>query len=348
MAYTTLAAWPLAIAKALDAQGFDAYPLFSQAGLNQAELLEHPSGRVNTHNMSKLWQLSQEATQDPAFGLSVAKYVQPMHFNALGLLILTCEDLAQVLEKIHDYGHLISNSVNIKTKEQGDLIGLVIEQIEHMPISSLAIDGFFATFMHMSKDAQNKPSLIKKVELHCPTPSKAKPWFDLYDCPIQFNSPSNILWLDKAALKAYKIMGDKQLAKHNEALVKQQLDQLQDQSWTARTRQVLIQKLDSKLTKVAEQLSINERSLRRYLQEENTNFREILQQVRMELCRTYLINQRLSITDTALKLGFSDSSNFSRAFVNWFGQSPSQFKTQTLLAAAEHEDNPSKLANVNK
>ena len=91
---------------------------------------------------------------------------------------------------------------------------------------------------------------------------------------------------------------------------------------------MLTRELDSTLTKVAEQLNINERSLRRYLQDEDTNFRQILQQVRMELCQTYLIKQKRSITDTALKLGFSDSSNFSRAFVNWFGQSPSQFKAQ--------------------
>lgn len=328
MAYTTLAAWPLAIAKALHAHGFDANPLFSQAGLNQADLIENPSGRVNTHNMSQLWQLTEDATQDPAFGLSVAKHVQPMHFNALGLLILTCENLFQVLEKIHDYGHLISNSVKIKTIDKGSTIGFVIEQIENIPISPLAIDGFFATFMLMGKDIQNTQPLIKKVELHRPTPNKAKPWFDLYDCPIQFNCPSNILWFDKTVLKASKIMGDKQLAQHNETLVKQQLSQLQDQSWTARTRHVLTRELDSTLTKVAEQLNINERSLRRYLQDEDTNFRQILQQVRMELCQTYLIKQKRSITDTALKLGFSDSSNFSRAFVNWFGQSPSQFKAQ--------------------
>lgn len=330
MAYTTLAAWPLAIAKALHTQGFDAQPLFAKAGLNQDELIENPSGRINTHNMSQLWQLAEDATQDPAFGLRIAQHVQPMHFNALGLLILTCEDLFQVLEKINDYGHLISNSVKINTIDQGNLIGFVIEQIENMRISPLAIDGFFATFMLMGKAIQDTSPLIKKVELHRATPNKAKPWFDLYECPIQFNCPKNILWFDKATLKSSKIMGDKQLAQHNETLVKQQLNQLQDQSWTARTRQILTIELDSTLTKVAEKLNINERSLRRYLQEEETNFRQILQQVRMELCHTYLIKQQLSITDTALKLGFSDSSNFSRAFVNWFGQSPSQFKAQPI------------------
>jgi len=335
MAYTTLAAWPLAIAKALHAQGFDAKPLFVQAGINQAELIEHPSGRVDTHNMSKLWQLAQDTTKNPAFGLSVAPHVQPMHFNALGLLLLTCEDLSQVVEKIHEYGHLISNSVTIKIKEKNTLVGFTLEPIENMPISPLAIDGFFATLMLMGKDTQNTLPLIKKVELHRPTPNKAQPWFDLFECPIQFNCQSNILWLDKTALKASKIMGDKHLARHNETLVKQQLNQLQDQSWTARTRQILIQELESSLIKVAQQLNINERSLRRYLQEENTNFRQILQTVRMDLCQSYLIDQQLSITDTALKLGFSDSSNFSRAFVNWFGQSPSQFKQQGALTNKE-------------
>jgi AraC-like DNA-binding protein len=71
---------------------------------------------------------------------------------------------------------------------------------------------------------------------------------------------------------------------------------------------------------------MSERSLRRRLKEEYISYREILKDPRMELATHYLTTTGLPITQVSLKLGFTDTSNFARAFTRWFNQTPSQFR----------------------
>ncbi|MFT6976236.1 MAG: hypothetical protein ACJA0E_002242, partial [Bermanella sp.] len=101
--YTTLAAWPLAICKALESAGIDPNPLLKSASLKRSDFIDQPDGRVDVALMTQFWQAVATKTQDPAFGLSVAKYVQPMHFRALGMLMLTDTNLESAITKLGQY-----------------------------------------------------------------------------------------------------------------------------------------------------------------------------------------------------------------------------------------------------
>lgn len=51
-----------------------------------------------------------------------------------------------------------------------------------------------------------------------------------------------------------------------------------------------------------------------------------LDETRRELALQYLGNSRLSINEVTYLLGFSDPSNFTRAFKRWQGIPPSQYR----------------------
>jgi AraC-like DNA-binding protein len=55
-------------------------------------------------------------------------------------------------------------------------------------------------------------------------------------------------------------------------------------------------------------------------------FRELLDSTRHELALNLLKDQELPIGEIAIKLNFSDSSSFGRAFHRWTGQSPVQYR----------------------
>jgi len=80
------------------------------------------------------------------------------------------------------------------------------------------------------------------------------------------------------------------------------------------------------LDKVAAQLAMTPRTLRRRLDERNTNFRQITDDVRYQLARQYLQTTTLSIQEIAYLLGYADPSNFGRAFRKWAGTGPSDFR----------------------
>jgi AraC-like DNA-binding protein len=74
------------------------------------------------------------------------------------------------------------------------------------------------------------------------------------------------------------------------------------------------------MTAIADQLGLQERTLRRRLAAEDTSYGEIVDDVRRKLAIEYLQTTRMSVDDVAWKVGFSDSANLRRAIRRWTGQ----------------------------
>lgn len=84
-------------------------------------------------------------------------------------------------------------------------------------------------------------------------------------------------------------------------------------------------------------------SLRRQLQREGFSFQELKDEVRRTIAFDCLRNTDLSITAIAEKAGFHEASAFHRAFKQWTGASPGQYRTQwrnQALTARTPADNP--------
>ena len=78
----------------------------------------------------------------------------------------------------------------------------------------------------------------------------------------------------------------------------------------------------------AEKLKTSERTLRRRLSEENTSYQAILDEVRLELAREYLLETALPLHEIAALLGFSEPGNFTHTFKRWVGVTPNIFRKQ--------------------
>ena len=77
---------------------------------------------------------------------------------------------------------------------------------------------------------------------------------------------------------------------------------------------------------LASRLHMSKRSLQRHLREEDTSFQVILDKTRSELAQYYLTETSIPLGETSFLLGYENTASFSRAFKNWFGRSPSEFK----------------------
>lgn len=77
---------------------------------------------------------------------------------------------------------------------------------------------------------------------------------------------------------------------------------------------------------VAHQLNVSRRTLQRRLADKDTQFQQVLQTLRSKQALRYLGDERLSITDIAFLLGYSDQGSFSNAFKSWHGQPPSEYR----------------------
>jgi len=95
-------------------------------------------------------------------------------------------------------------------------------------------------------------------------------------------------------------------------------------------REIIRQTTDTtpSINKVATSMGMSERTLRRHLSNEGVSFQEAKNIARKKSAQYHLANSNMSLTQIALELGFSELSAFSRAFRNWFGETPQTYRSK--------------------
>lgn len=97
-------------------------------------------------------------------------------------------------------------------------------------------------------------------------------------------------------------------------------------TWKARCASLIGMEPNRRWTSqgIAEKLNVSERTLRRHLQEEGTNLRDILQEVRINSGLALLQTGTVSVGEAASRCGYNSTSHFSGRFKDRFGVSPSE------------------------
>lgn len=106
-------------------------------------------------------------------------------------------------------------------------------------------------------------------------------------------------------------------------------------------RQVIISSFGEERPNIratAARLGISQRTLQRRLHESGTSFETVLRDTTMDIAMRLMLKET-SMTETALHLGFSDPTQFSRAFRRWMGTSPSSWRKSNRQGCSHHSDN---------
>jgi len=82
------------------------------------------------------------------------------------------------------------------------------------------------------------------------------------------------------------------------------------------------------IDEVAKRLALSKRTLQRLLEDENTNFKTILDDTRKALAEYYLKQSSISTSEISFLLGFQEINSFSRAFKHWTGATPNTYRHQ--------------------
>jgi len=81
------------------------------------------------------------------------------------------------------------------------------------------------------------------------------------------------------------------------------------------------------LQDVAQELGLSARTLQRRLTDAGITFQHLVEETRRELARHYLKQHAVELNEAAFLLGFEDANSFFRAFHEWEGTSPSEWRT---------------------
>jgi len=235
---------------------------------------------------------------------------------------------------------MFSTAAEMKLLEQdGKLITQAFQYPDERgkpPASIYALDATLSALHTMGRSHFNKELTPLSVELSRPTPKHPEHYEAFFGCPVSFDTPDIKLIYNLDEISQPIPGGNPRLAQATEKLVVEYLGRMQlrpanTQSLLPQVRQALFELLprgEANLDDVAAQLHVSPRTLHRKLDEQDTNFRQLLEQVRKQLALDYIGQAHLSIGEISFLLGFASNSNFSRAFKRWTGQSPQDYRQQ--------------------
>jgi AraC-like DNA-binding protein len=324
---TTIAAYGLAIARALEYKGVDSRRVFRAAGLSEA-LTNDPLQRISIEGFTRLLKVCREVTHDPYFGLSVGRFVHASNMHALGYALMASNTLMDLCERLTRYFRLISARARLELiRSQRDVRLKVVDLIGGSAESEDALVSFVIRIMRLLQHSDFKPL---KVEMSRAQPPEGDaPYTELLRCPVSFGNSALVMAFDRLDLEKPLSGSCPELAQFNDNIAANYLAKLDKGDIVAVARAKIIDLLPSgrcSQIEVARQLGLSVTTFKQKMARRNTSYRQLLNSLREEFSRGYLSQPNLSVTEVTFLLGFTDVSNFTRAFKRWTGVSPSDFR----------------------
>ncbi|HTB74808.1 MAG TPA: AraC family transcriptional regulator [Polyangiaceae bacterium] len=316
------------MAKALEARGFDAAPLFARAGLDFAAL-DDPEARFPVRTTALLWRLAVEATGDPCFGLEVARHTSPTTFHALGFSLAASSSVHEAFERVVRYYRLVSDAASIRFEEHGAVYRVSARSSPLAHPSIEAIDALFAVAIRLCRSLTDRGFAPLAVELRRPAPPDPTPFYRCFRSPVTFDASEDAMTLPKARCDERIQGANPELARANDRIAAEALARWESSHLADRVRVVLLDGLPNgaqSQAEVARQLGLSTRALQRRLAAESTSYGALVDGTRRELALAYLREARHSMTDIGYLLGFSGAASFTRAFRRWTGKTPSEYQ----------------------
>lgn len=278
----------------------------------------------------------------PALGLSIGEYVKVEYLGCLGYLLKTSEDLEQALRCFERFQRLLYDgnraAIQYERDRQGSQQVKLIWEADYGYSNQLSDELLISGLLHLVREMlADKAIRPVRIEFTNTIPVETEAIYrEYFGCEICSSQP-NLCVVFRARDFSLPIQGgDQQLHR----LISTQAENLLEQAPNAdassiliKVRKIMVRALhegEPTVETIASQLHMSSRSLHRHLKEEGAVFRDILKETRKSLARKYLTDAKLSIPEVALMLGYSEQSAFSRAFRQWFDETPLQYRKRAL------------------
>lgn len=325
---TTIGGYCTAIAKTLDASGVDSERIFRAVGV-QLHMVNGPMVRLPVATLTRLYRACVEATNNPYFGLSVARHIHISNLHALGYALAASSTLIDFCRRLERYFRLVSQAATLRVIEDGDRI--VVRGTDFKTEVSGETEDAFIGFLVLTMRMLYKPGFNPlSVELHRPMPREGdEPYRAFMRAPLSFSNQATTLVFDRHELMQPLGGACPELAQVNDNIANQYLARLDKNDVVTGVTQKIIELLpsgDCSREKVAEALCMSPATLQVRLAKRGTSFLQLMDDTRRELARNYMQQQARSVTEITFQLGFTSTSNFARAFKRWTGKSPTQFR----------------------
>jgi AraC-like DNA-binding protein len=322
--------WPfLSIAPTCDQAQLTAQ-VRQRLGLSASQFAD-PSTRVPIAQFAEMLDRALARTGQRDIGLLAAHRVESVHLGLTVDVARSRDPLQSALEAGIRFLPLVGDCVQFHLEVAGDRVTSRFAFDPDIQIHEAAVEFVIAVSLMWARRTTGVADLAP-LEIHFthPKPADTSRHEQLFLCPLHFGAPATQIVMSKQSLE--KPLGGAEpllatLSTQRAETLLQELSHPHDTA--ARVRQLLsaetaLRNVSAQL--IAKRLGIGTRTLARRLSDENTSYREVLNEVRKDIALAEITRGERTTADIAYSLGFASPQGLYRAFRRWTGGSTSAYR----------------------
>lgn len=292
--------------------------------------------RINQQTFTELLLSLSQIDPTPALGIYVGRMARPEDFGLVGYLLTACSTLGQALTRYGRFQPLVLSTLNTNVEKYRDIVSHQwdLGEVEETISAEFSVTVFITLYQTLI----GKAIAPEMVAFPFAKPKHYKMYSAILGCPVYFDAnklqvdiPAKLMLMtisssDPFLRRVFLQQAESMLTLAQENYKDSDLfvSQLQEYILEA------IQDGDTRAVTVASRMNYSLRTFYRMLSQRDLNYRNVLAHMRKRLAKKYLADPRLTPTDVALLLGYSEQSAFNRAFKDWTGITPGAFRQRML------------------
>lgn len=295
-----------------------------------------PKYRLPFEKVDAIIAFAAKKLNQPLLGIILSKKFRISQYSELGNILALCNDIEHAAEVNARYANLVHSIGNptgiIKGEKNGyDKIrwtpNYPAERYnDHRQISECVMTNYVTSVDYLAWSFGKGVVILRLA--HQPV-TDVKVYRDIFGCEVEFNAEEYAVILKKdVAKQPIPTANPSKFALFQAKQEKILASYMQRDNLVFRVERQIREtiELEKPLQKnVAASLGLSERSMRRFLAEQNTSFKAIMESIKKDLARIK-ISEGQPLSDIAQSLWYSDQAAFTRAYKKWHGVSPGRHR----------------------
>lgn len=311
--------------------------LLSDIGISENNFRD-PQYFLNGNQYSFMLKLLENNLIQEPPAICVLRHVSINHMGLGGIAGMTAFSLKESLDTVLEFHKLIMPMIEMTLDEDTNNYNVIASMSSDFDQHNPLIIEFCLGAMKQFSDEVTGKNLPYSLEFsHSPiwgmdTNETIALYKAYFNCDVKFNcSRSALIGNADMIRNQHLTQPNRILHDSTKNILKNQLNRLNTQiSLTTKAKKHLegaaaIDKYPD-LNDLADELNMSPRSLSRKLAKENIQFKSLSNEVRFNKAKTLLITSDLPLNRLAMRVGYSKSETFVRAFKVHTGMTPNQWK----------------------
>ena len=327
--YSVAAEYAPLLIRLLERRGISEEALLSGLELTR-DYWQSPGQRVPVHLFEGLVRRAIALTGDDWLGWEFGASMTMSTHGFLGYAALSSETLGDAIDLAVKYFRTRSTFTDLQLLIEGDTAVLQLEELVALnDLAPFVVESLFASFHFMAMKVVPDLEMDGELRFGYPEPDYFQRLKPLIPVPCLFDCAYHQMRFPAHRLERRLRFADPRLAHMAAAQCEQELASIKvPPRLLGQVRRIVLSQPGRfpGVDEVASDLHMSSRTLKRKLQQLGTSYQKILDDLRKGLAVEHLTQTETTVDDIALMLGYSDASNFARAFRRWTGRSPTDYR----------------------